>query len=666
MKRVLGAGALSILLAAGAAETPAAFPRATPESQGVSSEAVMKLIDRLEAEGDMVHSYMLVRHGKVVAEGWWAPYDAKTRHALYSVSKSFVSMAIAYAVEDRLMTLNDRVNWFFPWLVPANQDERAKEMRIRDLLSMASGQKHDSWGAMLSAPRGQQAKAFFSVPMEEPPGLLFRYMSGNTAMLAQIHRRVTREPDLVEYLKPRVFDKLGISDMDWLRQPDGTVLGGSGFELTTEDLAKVGQLLLQGGRWNGERLLPLWWVKQATSCQTPYGDVLDPVLAHHMGKRDAQKKGPSDWEVGYGYQLWMGNHETFRLCGAFGQICIVMPDEDLVFTSNAGGDGANMHSVEAFFDTILPGLSKTALPENPSAQKALRARSAALSITPGAFDAKPSARAKAVAAKGFEIKVDEEELRRGLRQAKTEAERDALLPPLRIFGAKFDADTNVFSFTNSFGSQSFRVGTKGVWEKGEAELEGYAPVTLSRIREGVQPLGATGGWKTDGVYGFRVCFTRTPFILDFTLDCTGEEMKLACACRLSKRYTFGQAEKAGGDGIDVVAVYYPHWHKYPKGTEWFGEKWDEGEWAFVKTAVPRYPGHRVPIQPLPGYLNGRDPKDVATEIALASNAGIDVFLYDYYYYCARFEEICRERGIACRAGTDADLVAALKACGTAL
>ena len=95
---------------------------------------------------------------------------------------------------------------------------------------------------------------------------------------------------------------------------------------------------------------------------------------------------------------------------------------------------------------------------------------------------------------------------------------------------------------------------------------------------------------------------------------------------------FAGVSVRAGNGIDVVAVYYPHWHKYPKGTEWFGEKWDEGEWAFVKTDVPRYPGHRVPIQPLTGYLNGRDPKDVATEIALASNAGIDVFLYDYYYY----------------------------------
>jgi sugar phosphate isomerase/epimerase/cephalosporin-C deacetylase-like acetyl esterase len=84
--------------------------------------------------------------------------------------------------------------------------------------------------------------------------------------------------------------------------------------------------------------------------------------------------------------------------------------------------------------------------------------------------------------------------------------------------------------------------------------------------------------------------------------------------------------------VDVVAVYYPHWHRYEKGIEWFGEKWNRGEWEFVRTATPRYPGHVQPVRPLPGYLDGSDPCDVETEIALASGAGIDVFLYDYYYY----------------------------------
>ena len=88
------------------------------------------------------------------------------------------------------------------------------------------------------------------------------------------------------------------------------------------------------------------------------------------------------------------------------------------------------------------------------------------------------------------------------------------------------------------------------------------------------------------------------------------------------------AAMAEAEDVTCVAVYYPHWHQYPKGTEWFGEKWSQGEWDFVKTAVPRYPGHNVPVKPLPGYLNGKDPKDVEKEIALASNAGIDVFLYD--------------------------------------
>ena len=502
---------------------PQAFPRATPESQGIRSEAVMNLIGRLQAEGDMVHSYMLIRHGKVVAEGWWAPYDAETRHALYSVSKSFVSMGIGFAVEDRLMSMNDRVNAFFPDQVLADQDALAREIRVRDLMAMASGQTNDASKAMFAAPAGGQAKAFYATRMAEPPGRRFRYMNGNTAMLAQIHRRVTGADDLVEYLKPRLFDALGIDDFSWARQPDGTVLGCSGFELRTEDLAKVAQLLLRNGCWNGRRVLPLWWVKQATSCQTPYGDVLDPVLAYHMGRtaKPANEKEPNDWEVGYGYQLWMGRHETFRLCGAFGQIAIIMPSEDMVFVSHAGGNGANALSVNAFYDAILPGLSKEPLPENPSALKALRERSAALSITLPEGAGAPSAHAVEVAARGCAAGEN-------------------------VFGlksVKYNVEARLLELKNGIGKQQIEGGANGVWKKGHAVMENDSTSTLDRMRGGWQPLGACGGWKDGSTFVARIAFTRSPFILDFTLDCSGEEMRVSCDCKSGKRYQFGSEGK---------------------------------------------------------------------------------------------------------------------------
>ena len=518
------AALLFAALASGAALAGVAgpLPRATPESQGVRSEAVLKLIDLLSAEGDKVHSYMLLRHGKVVAEGWWAPYDANTPHALFSVSKAFVGMGIGYAVEDGLMTLNDRVNWFFPASVPPGQDTRAGEIRVRDLLAMASGQKTDSMDLLLSAAPGEQAKAFFSIPMEEPPGLRFRYMSGNSAMLALIHRKVTGERDLVKYLKPRLFDRLGIGERHWVRQSDGTVLGGWGFELTTEELAKVGQLLLQGGRWNGESVLPSWWVSQSTSRQTAFGNVLDPVLVRHTGGANAKgDSAPDDWEVGYGYQLWMGNHGTFRLCGACGQIAVVMPSEDVVFVSTAGGSGSNKLSVEAFYAAILPGLAPAAFPENPQALRRLRERSAGLALgTPGKGVA-PARQAVEIAARGCELETR----------------------PLGIESVRYDDKTGMFEFRNGFGVQRFAVGRDGRWAVGSAEVEDGRAGDLDKIAGGPQPLGASGAWTKEHEFRFRVVFTRTQVYADVTLDCSREPMRIASDCPVSGRYRIGGAEK---------------------------------------------------------------------------------------------------------------------------
>ena len=507
------------LLVAVALPAFALMEPATPESQGIPSESVMRLVDMLEAEGDMVHSYMLVRHGRVVAEGWWAPYDAKTRHALYSVSKAFVSMGIGFAVEDRLMSMNDRVNAFFPGQVPADQDPLAREIRVRDLMAMASGQTNDALAAMSAAPPGGQARAFLATKMAELPGRRFRYRNGNTAMLAQIHRKVTGADDLVEYLRPRLFDLLGITDFQWARQPDGTVLGCSGFELRTGDLAKVAQLLLQDGRWNGKRVLPLWWVKQATSCQTPYGDILDPVLTHHTGTRaKGDGKGPNDWEVGYGYQLWMGRHETFRLCGAYGQIAIVMPSEDMVFVSQAGGGGANYKSVNAFYDAILPNLSKEPLAENPAVLKALRERSAGLTITPPNGSAQPTARAISLADRGCAVATNE----------------------MGVLSVRYDEKSRVFEIVNAFGTQRIAVGRSGRWQKGLAEVEADTPAKLGGIRSGLQPYGACGGWVTPTRLEVRVCFTRSPFVLDFVLDCSKDVARASCRCNLGNRYRFGE------------------------------------------------------------------------------------------------------------------------------
>ena len=504
--------ALAVAAGTACAAEQFAFPRVTPESQGIPSAAVSALVDRLHAEGDMAHGYMLLRHGKVVAEGWWTPYGPDIRHALHSISKAFTSMAIGYAVEDRKMTLSDRVNWFFPEYVPSNQTQYAKELRVRDLMQMASGHKEDPLGHLHASGSDNWAKAFYEVPVENPPGLFFRYMTGNSCMLAQIHRKVTGAADMIEYLRPRLFDKLDITDMHWERQPDGTVFGGGGFYLRTEDLAKVSQLLLQGGVWKGERILPLWWVKQATSCQTPYGQVMDPVLARHVGVRNATgaHDPENDWQQGYGFQMWMGRHETFRLCGANGQIGVVMPDKDLVFVVHAGGDGSNFLSVNALYDTILPTLSDGPLPEDPTALAALRAKSSSLSITLPAAAAKPSDEALAAAARGYELQDNA----RGLTRARLDLARGA------------------FEFEGDCGPQSLLFG-EGRWRKCEMATDTSSVKRRPALPRERQLVGAAGAWIAPDTYRIHVCYLRMVPQLDLTLRFAGGRLELTLDSPLS-------------------------------------------------------------------------------------------------------------------------------------
>ena len=350
--------------------------------------------------------------------------------------------------------------------------------------------------------------------MKNEPGKLFRYMSGNTAMLALIHAKVTGEKDLIAYLKPRVFDKLGITSSYWPRLKNGTtVIGGSGFELKSEELAKICLLLLNDGVWQGERILPLWWVKQATSLQTPYGNVTDSVLALHGAKTGSAAK-PDDWQLGYGWQLWMGHHESFRLCGAFGQIGSVIPAKDLIFVSNAGGRSSNKPSLNAFYDTILPALSESPLPENPTALKKLRERSAKLVIATQQNAAEPAAAAT-----------------EAFRLIKTDATN-----ALAISSIGYDEKTRTLTIENRFGKHSILIGD-GKWEIGRLTAEEENTDTLSRIPGGEQPVAAVGAWTRPDRFTAHIRFIRSPAILDIVFELINGEATISTRSNMSKTYS---------------------------------------------------------------------------------------------------------------------------------
>ena len=286
--------------------------KSSPEAQGVSSKGILNFIQAAEEQQpNALHSFILARHGKIVAEGWWEPYNPESPHLLYSLSKSYTSTAVGLAVTEGLISLDDPVISFFPDDAPEEPGHNLKEMRIRDLLRMTTGHASDSYGRIQGHPKGWVA-GFLSLPVEHKPGSIFIYNTGATYMLSAILRKVTGET-LVEYLQPRLFEPLEIETPFWQSDPEGINIGGTGLYVKTMDIAKFGQLYLQKGKWKGEQILPEEWVEMATSLQTSNGS-----------------NPNSDWDQGYGFQFWRCRNNLYRGDGAFGQYCIVMDDYDAV------------------------------------------------------------------------------------------------------------------------------------------------------------------------------------------------------------------------------------------------------------------------------------------------------------------------------------------------
>ena len=308
-----------LLFAATVAAEPVALPRSTPEAQGVPSAAILAFVEAAEKNVDALHSLMVLRHGQVVAEGWWGPYRRDDPHVLFSLSKSFTSTGIGLAIAEGKLSLDDTVLSFFPEDAPAEPSENLKAMRVRDLLSMSTGHHADAIEPFpYMDPAVSQTRAFLALPVAHKPGTHFVYNTPASFMLSAIVQKVSGTP-LVDYLRPRLFEPLGIRNPKWEATPKGVSLGGFGLSVTTEDIARFGQLYLQKGEWNGKRLLPAEWVAAATSRQVSNGS--NPA---------------SDWDQGYGYQFWRCRHGVYRGDGAFGQYCIVMPEQDAVIAITSG------------------------------------------------------------------------------------------------------------------------------------------------------------------------------------------------------------------------------------------------------------------------------------------------------------------------------------------
>ena len=307
------------------------LPRSTPESQGVSAETIQRFLKTLEEKVQTIHSVMVVRYGKVIAEKWWDSASADKPHVLWSLSKSFTSTAVGLAVQDGKLGLHDEVLSFFPEDAPQEVSGNLKAMRVVDLLTMSTGHQDEP------NVRNEQnwIRAFLAHPVPHKPGTHFRYNTPATFMQSAIVQKVTGQT-VNEYLQSRLYGPLGIATPKWDTNPQGISIGGYGLYLKTEDIAKFGLLYLQSGQWEGKQLIPSSWVELATSKQVSNGS--SPV---------------SDWDQGYGFQFWRCRHGAFRGDGKDGQFCIVMPKQDavVVMTANTSDMQAQLNHV---WNHLLP------------------------------------------------------------------------------------------------------------------------------------------------------------------------------------------------------------------------------------------------------------------------------------------------------------------------
>ena len=310
-----------------------AFVRATPESQGISSDLFAALLRELDASKDTeMHHFMALRHGKVICECNFAPYPKGMWHITHSMCKSITGMAIGMLIEEEKLKLDENIYDIFPDHINAFSKIFRPVVTVENLLTMTSGVTFNESGIVSG---NDWLGSFLNASVNGKPGTEFQYNSLNTYVLSAIVTKRTGET-LTEYLTPRLFGPLGITKYYWETCPKGITKGGWGLFLCAEDMAKLGQLYLQRGKWNGQQLVSEYWIEIST--------------ARHL-------KTQND-TYGYGYQLWMEQRPgSFEYNGMLGQNVIIYPDMDMVLVTNAGNK-------EMFQDCIMLNIIRKYFPVN--------------------------------------------------------------------------------------------------------------------------------------------------------------------------------------------------------------------------------------------------------------------------------------------------------------
>jgi CubicO group peptidase (beta-lactamase class C family) len=464
------------------------LPRSTPERQGISSAAILAFVEQADTGIDAMHSFMLVRHGYVVAEGWWSPYDSATPHMLYSLSKSFTSTAVGLAIADDKLSLDDPVLKFFPEDAPTEPSANLRAMRVRDLLRMATGNQNEAslwpwFDQPASTPGAPWTKKFLAHPVPFKPGTHFQYNSPATYMLSAIVQKVTGST-VLEYLQPRLFEPLGIEHPVWSPSPQGITVGAVGLLIRTEDIARFGQLYLQKGMWRGRQLIPAAWVAAATAMQVSNGSSPE-----------------SDWDQGYGYQFWRSRHNSYRGDGAFGQYCLVLPEVDavVVITSGVRDMQAVMNLV---WEKLLPAMRARALPADSAGRRRLAAKLGGLQLrSPSGNPSGPLA--PEISGRWYEFPANDRDI--------------------RAVAFDLDPQSPALVVRTAAGETRTPIGI-GSWAKSQGGFTSRLDRMLSVPADPL--IAASGAWTADDVFTTKLALYQTPYAATLTFRFDGDRLLL--------------------------------------------------------------------------------------------------------------------------------------------
>lgn len=465
--------------------------RGVPENEGVASHSITDFLEEVDNHGLELHSFMFLRHNRVIAEGWWYPYRPAVNHIMNSVSKTFTSTAIGFAVEEKLLTVDDKVISFFPDELPQSVSPNLEKLTVKHLLTMTAG--HET-APTFDLSVGNWVESFLKVPVVNEPGTVFQYSSFASYMLSAIIQKVTGMTTF-DYLKPRLFEPLGMTDIQWEEGAQGISAGGWGMRMKTGDMATLGQFYLQKGRWDKKQLLPESWINEATAVHIYQVD--DPTFEQEMY---------DDWAQGYAYQIWRCTHNAYRADGASGQFIIVMPDQDAVIAITARvSDTQKVLSL--VWEHIFPSFMDRPLKENKGANDMLVSKLASLQI-PDPF------------------RTDEE------LSILKETTRSYVLEPnelqLKNISFEFDGQGDCFcTLTDDKGAYSFHFG-QDIWRYGETERLSPYFLNPRRNPKGLAPFNVAGygSWTGENQLELRLLYLNETQFETFSCNFKGEEVEI--------------------------------------------------------------------------------------------------------------------------------------------